>query len=130
VTGPGLEVIIEDPNGQVTFDILVDSVQELRDAGAEALTVGGRRVGASSAFGQSRGRVTLDGTVLAVPYSIAAIGPAETMEGGLQIPGGALDSLRALNGVSASVRRSGSLSMPALEAAPVFRAARPIGSEP
>lgn len=126
VVGPGIELNVEDPNSQVTYDVLVDAVQELRDAGAEALAVNGRRVGGASAFGQRDDRVTLDGVVLPVPYEIDAIGPAATMEGGIQIPGGTLDSLEALGGVQVDVIRTSELRLPALERPLVFDAARPV----
>ncbi len=128
VTGPGLEVVIDDPNNQVTFDALVDAVQELRDAGAEALAINGRRIGVASSFGQKDNRITLDGVVLPTPYTLSAIGPASTMEGGLKIPGGALDTLRAINGATTDVHRSTTLNLPALEQRPTFRAARPVES--
>ncbi|MEY2477167.1 MAG: hypothetical protein QOG87_2482 [Actinomycetota bacterium] len=128
VTGPGLTISIEDPRGTVRFDTLIDIVQELRDAGAEAVAVNDQRVGATSSFGERDGRVTLDGTVLVAPFRVAAIGPASTLAGGLEIPGGALDTLAALRGVSAGVQRSDTLQIPALAKAPVFRVAKPIGS--
>lgn len=128
VTGAGLEMVIADPSSQVTFDALVDAVQELRDAGAEALTINGRRIGATSSFGQRGNDVTLDGVVLPRPFSLTAIGPAATMEGGLNIPGGSIDTLRARNGVQVSVNKVGNLEMPALENPPKFEQARPVGS--
>ena len=128
VTGPGLIVTIQDPRGAVGFDTLIDIVQELRDAGAEAVAVNDQRVGATSSFGEREGRVTLDGTVLVAPYRVAVIGPASTLAGGLEIPGGGLDTLAALRGVSTGVQRSDSLQIPALAKAPVFRVAKPVGS--
>ena len=125
VTGAGIEMVIEDPNQQVRFDALVDAVQELRDAGAEALAINGRRIGVTSAFGQRDNSVTLDGVVLPRPFTLVAIGPAATMEGGLKIPGGSLDTLQARNGVQVNVHRDSSIEMPALETPPSFRAARP-----
>ena len=37
VEGPGIEIRIQDPAGNVTADLLLDAVEELRDAGAYAL---------------------------------------------------------------------------------------------
>lgn len=130
VTGPGIRIDIEDPNGQVSYAAFVDAVQELRDAGAEALSINGRRIGVSSAFGQRDGAIVLDDVVLPKPYSISAVGPAATMEGGLKIPGGAYDTLRAINGVSVQINRSNNLELPALEHPPSLRAATPVGSKP
>jgi uncharacterized protein YlxW (UPF0749 family) len=127
VTGPGIEISIDDASRQVTFEVLVDVVQELRDAGAEAIAINGRRVGVASAFTARDGQLLLDDVPLPTPYDIDAIGPAATMEGGLNIPGGAIDTLQALNGVTVDVRRQNVLDLPALGEPPSFSSARPVG---
>src|SRR5919107_322234 len=48
VTGPGIAISIEDARGAAGYDTVIDIVQELRDAGAEAIGINGRRVGAAS----------------------------------------------------------------------------------
>ena len=128
VTGPGLQLVITDPGNRVKFDQLVDAVQELRDAGAEALSCNGRRLGVSSYFESRDNRIMLDGVALNSPYTLEAIGPAATMEGGLKIPGGTLDTLRALNGATVELHRSNDLTMAAVESPLTFRVARPVGS--
>ena len=128
VTGPGLVLDIADPQRSVTYDTLIDVVQELRDAGAEAVAVNGRRVGVASAFSEDKGTVLLDAAPLSAPYKVSAIGKPDTLEGGLKIPGGALDTLGALKGVTAQVQRSPKVDLPALAKAPTFRVARPVGS--
>lgn len=128
VAGPGVVVDIADPRGSVKYDNVIDLVQELRDAGAEAVAVNGHRVGVASAFADGRGGVTLDGVALEPPFKVLAIGQPATLEGGLQIPGGALDTLSALAGVIAHVQRSPKVDIPALASPPTFRAARPVGS--
>ena len=130
VTGPGLTLAVEDPDGAVTYDILIDTVQELRDAGAEAVAINDLRVGVASSLAQKEGRVLLDGSPLSPPFRVTAIGQASTLEGGLKIPGGVLDTLDALRGVRAEVQRSAKLDVPALTRAPSFRVARPVGSGP
>ena len=37
--GPGIQLTITDPEGQVGADVLIDTLQELRDAGAEAVEI-------------------------------------------------------------------------------------------
>jgi uncharacterized protein YlxW (UPF0749 family) len=128
VTGPGLLTTIEDPRGAVGYDTIIDVVQELRDAGAEAIGVNDHRVGAASAFANRRGGVALDGVPLAPPYRVVAIGPATTLEGGLKIPGGALDALESLPGVHVEVERAAKVDIAALARPPAFRTARPIAS--
>lgn len=128
VQGPGVDVVLRDPRGAVTYDTMIDIVQELRDAGAEAIAINDHRVGATSAFGEAAGRVTLDGVRLEAPYRIVAIGHPATLEGGLKIPGGAVDTATALPGVEIQVQRAARVEAPALARPPTFDAARPVGS--
>jgi len=124
--GPGIVVKVDDPGHKFSFDLLVDLVQELRDAGAEALAVGDRRVGAATWFGAARGGLTVDGHEVVEPYRIVAIGDPATLEGGLRIPGGAVDALTALDRVDVAISRQNDVSVPALASPPSFSVARPV----
>ncbi len=64
VAGPGVTLHIEDPADAMTAEIFIDIVQELRDAGAEAIAVDGHRLGAASAFEDAAPTVELDGSRL------------------------------------------------------------------
>jgi uncharacterized protein YlxW (UPF0749 family) len=130
VNGPGVVVNIDDPQSSLHYDLMIDVIQELRDAGAEALAVNGHRIGAASAFADSGSSIAIDGTALTAPYHVSAIGQPPTLEGGMDIPGGALDTLQAQRGVKVEVQRSASLQLPALTVPPTFRVARPVGSQP
>ncbi|MDQ1402113.1 MAG: hypothetical protein QOG03_429, partial [Actinomycetota bacterium] len=130
VTGPGLVLTVEDPSRGVKYDTLIDVVQELRDAGAEAIGINGHRVGVASWLSQRDGKVVLDGENLNAPYQVTAIGDGTTLEGGLRIPGGAIDALTAIKAVKIAVERSANVVVPGLAKAPVFRAAHPVGSSP
>ena len=74
--------------------------------------------------------LTDDGSTLIAPFVVEAIGQPATLDGGLAIPGGAVDTLRTQRGVHADVRRVAKLDLPALATAPSFQVARPIGSNP
>jgi uncharacterized protein YlxW (UPF0749 family) len=130
VTGPGITLTIDDPSGAVAYDTMIDIVQELRDAGAEAIGVNDVRVGVTSNFAERDGKVTLDDTTLSAPFRVNAIGQGATLEGGLKIPGGAIDTLTALRDVHPTVLRTAKLVIPALAKPPAFRVARPVGSSP
>ncbi len=125
VSGPGLTIRIDDPDDAIQYDTLIDVVAELRDAGAEALALNGRRLGAASAFGEVDGRISIDGITISAPYTVTAIGPAATLEGGLKIPGGALDVLNSLRGVAVDLQRAARLDVPALTNPPKFRVGKP-----
>lgn len=128
VAGPGVAVTVQDPSKSVGFDAMIDVIQELRDAGAEAVEVNGRRVGVASAFSERSGAVVLDGSTLQPPYRIEAIGQPATLEGGLKIPGGAIDAMRALKGVRIQVERQAKITVAALAEPITFKAARPVAS--
>jgi uncharacterized protein YlxW (UPF0749 family) len=125
VTGPGVVVTIADPNGSLTYDTLIDMVQELRDAGAEAIAVDGHRIGVASAFAEREGRLTVDGSAIVPPVEVAAIGQPATLEGGLKIPGGAIDAASAIKGVRVQVVKQAKVDLPALDRAPTLDVAKP-----
>ncbi|HVM11645.1 MAG TPA: DUF881 domain-containing protein [Actinomycetota bacterium] len=124
VRGPGVVVRIEDPAGAVSWDVILDSVQELRDAGAEAISVGDVRVVASTWFGPSEGGITVGGTPVRPPYELRAIGAPDAIREALQIAGGPLTLLQAQTGVRVSILDEQELRLPALHRPIRFRYAR------
>ncbi|SDP11477.1 Uncharacterized conserved protein YlxW, UPF0749 family [Nakamurella panacisegetis] len=96
--GPGVRITMNDPEHQIPPELLLDAVEELRNAGAEAYQVGPVRIGVDSSFGGSAGAVTLDGTKLTAPYTLLAIGDPPTLAAALAIPGGVLDTVRRAGG--------------------------------
>jgi len=96
--GPGLEIELTDPQRGVAPADLLDAVQELRGAGAEAIQVGDVRIGVDSAFTGSTGAIELDGVRLSVPLTILAIGDPPTMDAALNIPGGVVDTVERAGG--------------------------------
>jgi uncharacterized protein YlxW (UPF0749 family) len=128
VHGAAVAVSVDDPEHTLRYDSLIDLVQELRDAGAEAVAVNGQRVGAASAFAPQAGTIALDGTALRAPFRVTAIGESATLEAGLTIRGGAVETLSAAKGVHVDVQRQADLTLPALTRAPTLRAAHPVAS--
>jgi len=96
--GPGVSVNVTDPDGKLGGEDLYDVVQELRGAGAEAIQFGAVRVGTSTWFEGSGGTVEVDGTQLAAPYLVTAIGDPKTLDTALNIPGGVAATVRAAGG--------------------------------
>jgi uncharacterized protein YlxW (UPF0749 family) len=94
-TGPGIELTITDPKGSVRAAALLDTLEELRDAGAEVVQVGGVRVGVDTYFADAPGGgVLADGQSVLQPYRFLAIGDPHTLATAMNIPGGVLQSLR------------------------------------
>jgi len=93
--GPGIELTVTDPGGTVRAAALLDAVQELRDAGAEAIQIGPVRVVASTSFVDGDpGVVVVDGQRLEPPYRFRVIGEPATLAAAMEIPGGVLEALR------------------------------------
>ena len=109
----------------VGSDVLLDTVQELRDAGAEAIQISGVRIVASTAFTGTPGALLIGGTSVSRPYEVTAIGPASTLAEAMRIPGGVVDSLAANQGASVRIREEGSVSILHVSALPQFAHARP-----
>ncbi len=101
-TGPGVRVSIEDPGPGVAPQTLLDVINELRAAGAEAIEVNdghqGVRVGVDTWVVGAPGALIIDGKPLSAPYSIVAVGDPPTMAAAMNIPGGAVDSVKRVGG--------------------------------
>lgn len=101
-TGPGVTITIEDPGPGVSPEVMLDVINELRAAGAEAIEIDGGhesvRVGVDTWVVGSAGSLTLDTKTLSPPYSILAIGDPPTLAAAMNIPGGAEDSIKRVGG--------------------------------
>ena len=129
VEGDGVALTIEDPNRLVTHELLVDTVQELRDAGAEAIAINDVRLIASSAFTTRNDRLLLDRRPIGPPYRITAIGSGDTIVKALGIPGGAMDTLELVAGVAASAEPRAELVVPAVADPPAYVFGSPVQSD-
>jgi uncharacterized protein YlxW (UPF0749 family) len=88
-TGPGIRITIEVEDGTLTTNQLLDGIQELRDAGAEAMEINDSvRVVAQTSFDDGIDGLEVDGALLTSPYVIDVIGDPDTLATALGIPGG------------------------------------------
>jgi uncharacterized protein YlxW (UPF0749 family) len=127
--GPGVVLTISDPAGKLRSDTLLDAVEELRDAGAEAMQIDGVRIVAATAFTDDPSGVLAGGTVVPAPYVLTAIGDAHTLDDALRIPGGVVDTV-AQDGAVATIAMPGTVSVTALRPSVADRYARPVPSAP
>ncbi|MER5312102.1 DUF881 domain-containing protein [Streptomyces sp. NPDC002773] len=114
--GPGITLTVGDPTGAVESDMLLDAIQELRAAGAEAIQVNGVRVVADSYFTGIGDDMRIDGTKVAAPYVFKVIGKPEDLEPALNIPGGVVQTLEKEQ-ATATVERSAKIVVDALRPA-------------
>lgn len=122
--GPGITVDISDPNRQVTGPLILDLIQELRDAGAESIEVGGVRVVASTFIGDSGGNLTVDGQPVTRPIRVKAIGDPNTLASAMTIPGGIVETIRQ-KGAQASVNEAPTIQITSIHQPKELTHARP-----
>lgn len=125
--GPGVQISVTDSDQAVGGSTLLDAIQELRDAGAEAIQVGGVRVVAGSYVTEDGGAVSVDGQALSNPYTISAIGDPQTLASAMAIPGGVVETVRGV-GARIEVTQNPDVRVFALHAPAPPRYARPESS--
>lgn len=104
VEGPGITMIVKDPQGTLTASQFVMAIGELRNAGAEAASINGVRLTMRSAFTMCEGHVCVDGQRLSPPYLWNVIGESQTVATALDIPGGSATQMRA-KGADVTINR-------------------------
>lgn len=114
--GPGITLSIDDPHGTVQADMLLDTIQELRAAGAEAIQVNNVRVVADTYFADQGGGIGVDGRKVGAPYTFKVIGKPEDLEPALNIPGGVVQTLEKEQ-ATATVTRAEKIVVDALRPA-------------
>jgi len=124
-TGPGITVIVRDIEGDDVAPVLLNGIEELRDAGAEAIEINDTvRVVASSAFTEEDGIISVDGVALRAPYVIDAIGAPGTLAEAMVFRGGFVESVQELDG-TAEVQRADVVDVDSLHVIEPDEYARP-----
>jgi uncharacterized protein YlxW (UPF0749 family) len=113
--GPGITMTIEDTKGTVEANMLLDAIQELRAAGAEAIQVNGVRVVAGTYLTDSGKGVSVDGNKINAPYRFKVIGKPQDLEPALNIPGGVVQTLEKEQ-ATVTIERSTKIVVDALRA--------------
>ena len=105
LTGPGLVITIDDSkktakagenmNLYVIHDEdILRVVNELRAAGAEAISLNGQRLTATSEIRCAGPTMSVNNVRSAAPFEIIAIGDSGTLENALKMRGGVVDTLK------------------------------------
>ena len=108
--GPGIQITLRDStkgpqnfgggimtytSDQIIHDLdVLKVVNELYATGAEAISVNGRRVVGGTSFRCVGTTILVDGERIASPVVVRAIGDAQTLVGGMNLPGGVLSEIR------------------------------------
>lgn len=106
VKGEGVIVTMDDGDKTLTSDANVETilvhdsdvlavVNELKAAGAEAISINGQRVIASTSIRCVGPVIQVNGVKVAAPFYIKAIGNSKYLESALNIKGGVIDTYEA-----------------------------------
>ena len=128
-TGPGVTLTIQDTAPGVPPETMLDVINELRNAGAEAMEIRGGtstvRVGVDTWVVGTPGALVVDSATLNPPYSVLAIGDPPTLAAAMNIPGGATDSVERVGG-SMVVQQSDRVDITALRQPKPRQYAQPV----
>lgn len=136
VKGPGVKLTLddskaprtpgEDPNLFVLHDDdLLKVVNELRAAGAEAVSINGQRLVARSEIRCAGPTISINNTRTAPPVEILAIGDPDTLESALRMRGGVLDQLGFWK-IDIKLSKAQELTIPAYDGPLQFVYAKPV----
>jgi uncharacterized protein YlxW (UPF0749 family) len=132
-TGPGVTLTINDPATGVAPETMIDVINELRAAGAEAMEIRGGapgapiavRVGVDTWVVGNPGALSVGGQTLGAPYTVVAIGDPPTLAAAMNIPGGAVDSVERVGGTM-NVAQSDTVDITALRQPKPRQYAQPV----
>lgn len=129
VTGPGLVVRMRGAEA-VTAARVLDAVQELRSAGAEAVQITGAegesvRVVTSTYFLDADGGIVIGGRVLSAPYLMTVVGDPATLAPALRIVGGVVEAIERDGGTVTVQEAPDGVEVSAVVPRPTLQYARP-----
>lgn len=113
-------VLVEGNSDTLVHDSdVLTVVNELKSAGAEAISVNGQRIIATSAIRCVGPVIQVNYQKVAAPFEIKAIGNAQYLESAMNIKNGIVDTLREL-GIGVSVSRQSNVEIPKYEGVLTF----------
>lgn len=124
-TGPGIRVVIYDPNAKITASTLLDAIEEFRDAGAEVIEINDSiRVVASTWFGAAGGSLVADNAAISLPVVIDVIGEGHALEEAARFRGGLVSQVQQLGG-TVTISQETTVTITAVRQLPQNKYARP-----
>lgn len=100
-------------------------LNELRAAGAEAISINNQRLIASTEIRTAGAFISINNTNFAAPFEIKAIGDPTTLENALKIRGGVMETLQFW-GIQITVKRQDNVQIPAFKGTFRFDHAQPV----
>jgi uncharacterized protein YlxW (UPF0749 family) len=112
VDGQGIVMNIDGDLDAIAFN---DLVNELRNAGAEAIAVDDVRVTARSVAIQGPRSLEVDGVQVGRRFTLRAIGSPDGLLGAMERPGGIISQLKLFISATIQIRQTESIELPASE---------------
>jgi uncharacterized protein YlxW (UPF0749 family) len=123
MTGPGIIMTMNDSKKQASAnqdpnlflihdDDVLKVINELRAAGAEAISINGQRITGTTEIRCAGPTISINHTMTAPPLEIHAIGDPVTLENALRMRGGVVEEI-SLWGIEISLRRADVVQVPA-----------------
>lgn len=95
-SGPGVRITISAAPGRISADLMLDAIQELRDAGAEVIGINGTiRLVAQSWVRESGAELMIDDHQVNLPIMIEAIGDPHALAEGARFRGGLVSQVES-----------------------------------
>lgn len=120
VSGPGLEIIVDDADGDAAEDRVIDTdLQQLVNgmwrSGAEAIAINGHRLSSLTAIRGAGDAITVDYRSLTRPYTVQVIGDPQELQQNFPATEGGVwwNYLTGNLGMEMDVSQSSSLRLPA-----------------
>ena len=116
----------ENPNLYIIHDDdLLRVINELRAAGAEAVSINGQRLTGTSEIRCAGPTLSVNNVRSAPPYKIHAIGDPESLEKSIKMRGGVEDTLKVW-GIQIDVKKEEHVEVPAYKGAASFKYAKAV----
>lgn len=134
--GRGITVTLNDSNNAtknggdinaylVHAEDILSIINELNVAGAEAISINGQRIIGVSSVRCVGSVVNINGTKVASPFVISAIGNPDILESALVFPGGVVDSLSPW-GIEITIKKQSNVTVAAYTQPIQNKEARPV----
>lgn len=130
--GPGIRMRIADPKTAVDAGVLLDAVEEMRDAGAEVIEVNNTiRVVASTWFSSDAHGLVIDGKPVSRPITLEVIGNPHSLEEAARFRGGIVSEITGPRiGGQVQIEQESRVVIESLHAAGENQYAHPASAEP
>jgi uncharacterized protein YlxW (UPF0749 family) len=137
VKGPGVVITIDDPPKDpelpsdisvimYNYDLLLSLINRLNEAGAEAISINDQRIISRTEITLAGSNVNINSVPTAPPFTIKAIGNADTLESALNVRFGIIDQMKSERyNLQVTVKKQNEVMIPRYNEVIKFRYAKP-----